>query len=133
MKKPYKVILNLNYRTEVEIESEKEDEEEIKEDARQGWIQDVLDVCGARDLLEESKAVKIGLARQENIKTFTVSLNCRCVTIDHYVKAETEEEAVDHLEDDLTLDFTSEDGNTDCQVSHFDIDYVEEADFVKET
>lgn len=132
MKKGYDVILNLRYRTTIKIETEEEDEEKIKEGVRQEWIQDVLDVCGARDLLENVKAVKIGLVRQENTKTFLVWLNCRGVSIGHYVNAETEEEAVDHLEDDLTLQFTSEDGNTDCEVSHYDIDCVEEPDFEKE-
>lgn len=59
MKKGYTVILSLRCIKELKIETDKENEEEIKEDARQCFIQDVLDVCGARDLLELFEVVDI--------------------------------------------------------------------------
>ena len=59
MKQGYTVILHLRYRQTINIETEEEDEEKIKENVRQGFIQDVLDVDGARDLLEKTEAVKI--------------------------------------------------------------------------
>jgi len=122
----YTVFLKLNYEERIEIETEEEDEEKIKENVRQGFIQDVLDVDGARDLLEKTEAVKIKKEAPEGAKTYLVCLDCRSVTINHYVQANSEEEARENYEDNLTLQFSSEDENTDCEVSHYTIDYVEE-------
>lgn len=144
MKKGYDVILNLNYRTTVKIESEHEDEEKIKKEAKQCFIQDVLDVTGARDLLELCRAVKIERNYSESTdkefndwsrgKTFEVHYSARSGGLSVTVNAVDEIEAVQTADEILETCFTSEDGLTECEIDKYeyydiwDLEEVKKAD-----
>lgn len=128
MMRKYTVVLRLKYEEDIEIETEEEDEDKIKENVRQGFIQDVLDVTGARDLLERTEAVKIKKDEPEKKKSFLVCLYCHGAVMEHYMEADSEEEARENYEDNLELQFTSDDDNTTCEVSHYNIDSIEEVE-----
>lgn len=144
MKKGYDIILSLRYTTTLKIESEKEDEEEIKEDARQCFIQDVLDVIGARDLLELCKVVKIERNHSESTdkefkdwakgKSFEVHYSPRSGGLSVTVNAVDEIEAVQTADEFLETCFISEDGLTECKIYKYeyydvwDLEEVKKAD-----
>jgi hypothetical protein len=144
MKRGYNVILSLRYTTTVKIETEKEDEEEIIEDVRQGFIQDVVDVRGARDFLELAKAVKIERNYSEstdkefkdwvNGKPFEVHYSTRAGGLSVTVNAVDEIEAVLMTDEILETCFISEDGLTECEIDKYeyydvwDLEEVKKAD-----
>jgi len=142
MKKGYDIILSLRYITTIKIETAKEDEEEIKEDAKQCFIQDVLDVSGARDLLELTKAVKIERNyieesefqkwREESKKNYRVNFFARMSDLFVIVSAVDETEAEEKAEEEITVEFTSEDGKTVCNVEKYIYEGTEEVNYEKE-
>ena len=132
MKRKYEVMLYLGIRDTIEIETEEEDEEKIKENVRQGFIQDVLDVDGARDLLEKTEGVNIKLKEPEGLKDHIVTLNVTSATLSLAVKAYSPEDAADKLDSELTTLFRSDDGNTDCEVWDYDLEGAELAEWEKE-
>lgn len=142
MKKGYNVILNLNYRTEVEFETDEEDEEKIKimgEDEAKAELMD-RGVCD--ELLDLVKAVNIERnysedferhkSRIEARKDYMVEFVVRYAVINTIVKATEDIEAIKKAEEDLSLRFTSDDGDTECEVFKYECTLAQLADWETE-
>jgi len=68
----------------------------------------------------------------EGPKDYVVTFTGRTVYLYVTVEADNEKEAIDTARDEMTLEFTSEDGNTECTIEHTSFSGIEEMNFEKE-
>ena len=60
------------------------------------------------------------------MRTFIVGFSGRSTYLTVTVEANNEKEAIEKADDEITLQFTSEDEITDCEVRHYNYDAIEE-------
>ena len=59
------------------------------------------------------------------MKEYEIGFTGRSVYLTVIVSAKSEKEAIDKAEDEMTLQFTSDDEKTSCEVRHYNYDCIE--------
>lgn len=142
MKKGYTVKFGIRYYFDVELETEEEDQKKIELEAARMYIKELresgevfqmFDMCGPvkfeRNYSEQpEKALKI----EEGLKDYKVTFYCRETNLVVTIKAVDQGDAIEKAEEQMSTQFTSEDGMTDCEVWKYNFEGVELADWEKE-